>query len=74
METNKVWIVSAGEQGKGGDVVGVYASQDLAVKAALDTKTYFEGGWTAEGEGRYGLYWTNGCDFVTVREWAVKTA
>lgn len=64
----QVWILSKGERGNGGDVVGVYADRDLAkgqfvteARAMHFTIDGAEQG--ADGE----LYLTAGCDFLELR-------
>ena len=59
-----MFIVLHGERCEGGSVVSVHNTHQQAVKAALNVKCHFDGGWTQIDPD----YWENGCDFVTVEE------
>jgi hypothetical protein len=60
----KVWIVESGEQCEGGSVVGVYATETLARKAAVEVHAHFPGGWKPSTNNS----WANGCDYVSIEE------
>jgi hypothetical protein len=64
----KVYIVLHGEQCEGGSVVSVHKTEKSAVKAALNVRCCFAGGWVLYSP----LSWENGCDFVKVEEWDVQ--
>ncbi len=63
-----VFVVECGERYEGSTVIGVYFSEEKAVKVALNQDTCFDGGWKLQDEN----YWTNGCDFVRVKEYEVR--
>jgi len=63
----RVYVVTSGELGEGGNVLGVYKSQSLAVKKALKEPTRAGYGWEKDKiiDGKDDR-WINGCDFVKV--------
>ncbi len=63
-----VFIVSKGEMSEGSAILGVYSTLEAARKAALLVKTFFSGGWRADGSDS----WTNGCDYLEIKEWEVE--
>ncbi len=62
------YIVVKGERGEGGSIVSVRKTKKAAISDALAVKTYFEGGWIADGP----TSWENGCDYVLWQRWKVK--
>jgi hypothetical protein len=65
----KVYVVIHGEQQQGGYVVGIRETEERARDLALMTNTHFKGGWEQDLDDPN--YWTNGCDFVQVKEFEV---
>jgi hypothetical protein len=66
----KVYILSRGEKGEGGNVRGVYSTIKKAREAVKKEKPCFDGGWV-QSEGA-DLFWTNRCDFLEITVWRIE--
>jgi len=70
-----VYIVENGEKYEGGYVVSIHKTFEGAVKAALQVRACFEGGWVKdlmdEEPGKF-CSWENGCDWLSVRKMEVE--
>lgn len=71
-------VVTRGERGGGGSVVGVYRRKDVARMKALEQETHF-GDWIEDDpsdwkseEGKVVVVYLSGCDFVLVETFEVK--
>jgi hypothetical protein len=65
-----VYVVTAGESNLGGAVESVHKTRAGAIRAALNQKCYFLGGWIP-ALGKKDV-WYNECDYVAVRKWRVR--
>lgn len=63
MVIGKVWVVSNGERGEYGEVVGVFSSRQRAKTRALRCKACF-GDWKQDPDDPN--EWESGCDFVRI--------
>jgi hypothetical protein len=69
-----VWILSSGELSEGGNVIGVYATKDLAqddfLTAAQKIPFGIDKAWKDDDEA---VHVQGGCDWVSLEPHAVKT-
>ena len=75
----KVWIIETGEDCEGGQIVGVYATRDLAKAEFLDEagslcERFGEPGFDqALEDGEGSIYLHSGCVWLTLSNYEVKT-
>jgi hypothetical protein len=79
-----VFVLSAGENGYGSSIVGVYGSIEAAQLAACKAWTeYAKTGlrllgdpttptWKAEGDGKADIAWFNSCDYLEISRHEVE--